>query len=218
MAKIKVSALHPTPAEDINRMRALMVQPGSEEFVAAQKQRKKLSPIPSDQRRYFRNMQRQVVRDISNTEKAISKAADPTVVSNLTYRLEALKDIRHAMLQSWVDAQGHRHYNTALGRMEALNTYVGGYKGAAALKEQAARVRRLSLSEGSREFYLRAANLVGYTDDDSPFDTTPMYEELMQDLDRALRTYDSGQAKYVMAKIMHGREAYEHSRRQRMML
>lgn len=200
-----------------------MVSPGSAVWEAEQRERAKMSrfssPISRDVAEYnktftvdsrmIRNEQRNIGRDIKSTMRAMDKAKG-SEKTNLAARLEYLQTLRTSMLASWRDDDGYRHYNTASGRFEAVVKYQMDYKGRFALKEQTTRIKRLTLSEGADVFRARTAHKVGAEIGDlGGFELTPKYEDLMKELDLAVRTYDSGAAKLAMTKLMHGSQAYQ---------
>ena len=172
--------------------------------------RRKQSPVPHEVQRAFRNAQRSVVRDIAMTQREYQKAIGTNAGDFLARRLVSLEKLRHAMLGSYKDEDGHRFYNVASGRMDAYETYLRDFKGKPRLEEQRTTYKALRLAAGNEQFAKNAAAKYGYDKsiEDTPFSETALYQELMDELDQAVLEYDSEGARKAYAKMMHGAEAY----------
>lgn len=218
----KLSTKNTPSAAELANLYASMIMPGSSEWKATQAERRKKSPVPRELQREFRNAQRSIVRDINATMREYNKAVGTPEADFLAYRLSNLQSLRHAMLGSYKGENGLRYYNVASGRLDAYEVYLAKFKGRANLDEQRTKLVRAPMSmpkydkfgnllkPGQSVFEENAAKKYGYDSDieDTPYAQTAQYQQLRDDLEQAVREYDSDQVRRIMAKIMHGAEAY----------
>lgn len=214
---------------ELANLYASMVMPGSSEWKATQADRRKKSPVPRELQREFRNAQRSIVRDINATMREYNKSIGTPQADFLAYRLSNLQSLRHAMLGSYKRDDGLRYYNLASGRLDAYDVYLAKFKGRANLDEQRTKIVRAPMSmpkfdkfgnllkPGQDVFRDNAIKKYGYDKliDDTPFAQTARYQELMDELEQAIREYDSDQARRIITKLMHGAEAYRTFRKNR---
>lgn len=117
-------------------MRAVQgyLKPHTPDWEEAQKERRKLSVLDKSVQREFRNAQRQIVRDIRNTEKALNRMAREGEIGsckadNMRERLKDLNMLRNAMRSYNKNPDGDKLYNQRSVRMQAYNDYIANFKG-----------------------------------------------------------------------------------------
>lgn len=189
-----------------------MLDGKSKEFKAYQSERRKQSQMPSAKiGRRMRNEQRNIGRDIKATEKAMSRLDTGSVeYANLEHRLESLKVIKKSMAQKQ-DIAGSTVYNRYDSRYAAMEAYIYGFKGKAHLDEQ--RSFRVSIesaygpvkwhTENVEQFKknMEARYDTLFDDIDDDFKNTMVFQELQEEYENALRSYDSDAAKRVAMEM-----------------
>lgn len=181
---------------------------------SAQRKGAKLS---GDLSRKMRNEQRNINRDIASTEKAIEKTSDPVQRANLQYRLKVLQSLKQGMAQSYTSYDGQKVYTPAKARLDAMQEYLDRFKGAQNLKVQrGVRVKPdMSYAQefmGRFEGKWRSALDDAFADGGIEF--TARYQDLLDEYYRAIRSFDSDEAKRVVSRMASYKVSY-YSRRPR---
>lgn len=145
----------------------------------------------------FRNEQRNLTRDIKSTQRALSKADRGSYeYMNLSRRLTSLQTLSADMKKS-AEHQGVKRANSLSTRMGAFITYMNDFKGKQRMAEQRQAVKPLSMDAGQQRFYRRVINKYG----DTPAIMTPALQDLMIELESAIRRYDSAQASEILTTM-----------------
>lgn len=173
-------------------------------------ERRKAALLSGEQSRQMRNQQSAINKDIKSTEKAMKGTKDSGERANLEHRLKQLKDLKDTMAASFKGDYG-KVYNPADARIDAMNEYMTKFKGAAHLDEQ--RVYRVRIDSDysanfMRRFERRWRDAVNEATDESAYANTVQYQDLYDDYIRAIRSFDSDEAKRVVSKMESGKKRY----------
>lgn len=149
-----------------------------------------------DVSRRLRNEQRNIGRDIRATKREIGRATPGSLeYIQLTKRLGSLQQLQREMKAS-VKIAGTKQANQNSVRIRAMLTYVEDYKGKQRLEMARTYSPSMGLAGGQKRFYENVTKLYG----EMPEVTSPALEQLEQDLELAIRMYDSDQAREIIAR------------------
>lgn len=150
-----------------------------------------------DLSRRLRNEQRNVGRDITATKREISRSTPGSMeYIQLTRRLGTLQQLQRSMKAS-VEINGEKMANQNSVRVRAMLDYIEQYKGRQRLDQARTFSPTIGLSSGQRRFFENVTRFYGET----PDVMSPQMEDLEQDLEMAVRMYDSEQARRIISKM-----------------
>ena len=205
------------PGLEMDKFQDLRGDPGSAEWDYKNEQRRKASKLDGTQSRMVRDAQSAIAKDIRSANRDMLRESDPTKRENLRAHKEALETLQRRMRQSNT-IDGRKVYNSATSRMEAFGLYVMSFKGRN-MREMAKNgpsltgVRITGDITSNRMFqHLRKHY------DEHEFDWMdndvwiPGLEDLYNELDEAVRNYDSEQARRVIKKIHRLIDSYNANR------
>ena len=214
--------------ENIRMLQRVLISKGNEKWKKENESRKKNSKFDasyfrrvdnlslkaakfkaSKYSRMFRNMQSAINKDVKATRRMIESGKyNSQEMANLEYRLKQLNSIRNRMKQSYKE-DGLTVYNTTGIRKNALNDYQK-IRGAKNAVKSVNRKFKIGLSDGEEEFKRRVEAKEGFFgDEDISF---PAYEDLLEDFENAIKSYDSSQAREILRKVMGMKEDYYNTR------
>lgn len=197
------------PNLEMDRFQELRSDPGSEEWNYRNEWRRKHSKVEGLQSRALRDAQSAIAKDIKAVKRDLSRETDPAKLENLMIHKEALEKLQGRMRQSNT-VDGRKVYNSVETRLEAYGLYVMSFKG---------RMMRDMARNGPK---LKGARITGEIttnvmfqrlrkryEDDEEIDFKwldndvwiPGLEDLYDELDTAVRNYDSDQARSVIRRI-----------------
>ena len=177
--------------------------------------KRKVSRLSGDLSRKMRNEQRNINRDIASTERAVDKTSDPSQRENLQYRLKVLKSLKQGMAQSYESYDGQRVYTPAKARIAAMNEYLDKFKGAKNMKEQIGFRVRPDMSyanEFMQSFESKWRSALDDSFADGGIEFTAKYQDLLDEYNLAIRSFDSDEAKRVVSRMASYKVEYYSTR------
>lgn len=151
---------------------------------AQQQKRKKASRISGEQSRALRNAQSAINKDIRATKRELGKAAGDER-ANLQAHLDALRDLRDHMRASR-NVDGEKQYNVRSTRVDAMNEYLGRFKGRS--RREQSRETVIDRTPIDNRLYGNLANMLRDVMDDIMW--SPNLEDLLEEYYDAVRSYD----------------------------
>ena len=199
-------------AFNIDILRQNTLDERSAEYKAFKKERIRGSYLTESQRREVHNAQKAMARNIKKTKRAIAIETNSIRRENLKERLGVLESLKEGMAQSST-IDGSKSYHPAASRIDAMdmfNKYFRDTRESKRTEEQAIEgvPEDLKLTEGQQKFLDRFMNKYGNMEFEGNFENTPTYEALCEELLKAIRAYDSDEAKKVASKIQHAYTVY----------
>ena len=202
------------PSLEMDKFQELRGDPGSAEWEHTNEKRRKSSKLDSTKSRMVRDAQSAIAKDIKAANRDMLRETDPAKRENLRIHKEALETLQRRMRQSNT-VDGRKVYNSAVSRIEAFGLYVQSFKGRM-LRDMAKNgpslegVRITGDITSNRMFQrLKAQYNEKEFDWMNEDEWIPGLEDLYNELDEAVRNYDSEQARRVIGKIHHMVDDYK---------